>query len=72
MLNAVLKRFTPKPCPLASQLAESREAMAQDCARKAAGYAGRLEGIQLADEARQWREAAGRARRGDLSPVRIS
>lgn len=72
MLSAILQRVFPKPCPLASQLAESREAMAQGCATKAAEYAGRLEGIQLADEARQWRDAAKRARRGDLSPVRLS
>lgn len=72
MLATIRRMFIRPPCPLASNLADSREATAQACAARAAAFAGRLEGVKLADEARQWREAAARARRGDLSPVRIA
>lgn len=67
----IRRLFIPKPCPLALKLAADRDAMAEACATQAVRYAGLIPGIQYADEARQWRDAADRARRGDLSPIRL-
>lgn len=58
-----------KPQPsLSEKIARQREERADFCDRAAGHHAGSAWAINYKDDARQWREAATRARAGDLSP----
>lgn len=72
MLTTIRRLFTRPPCPLALDMAAQREATAERLAGLAAARPYSLDGVRLADEARQWRDAAQRARRGDLSPIKLT
>ena len=53
---------------LAQKIADQRDERADFCERAAGHHAGSTWAINYADEGRQWRAAAERARGGDLSP----
>ncbi len=72
MISVIRRFFDRSPCPDALAIAAHRDQTAENLARRAAGLPQSLEGVRLADEARQWREAAQRARRGDLSPIKLT
>ena len=72
MLATIRRLFSPSPCPLALDMAAQREATAERLAGLAASRPHSLDGVRFADEARQWRAAAERARRGDLSPIKLT
>lgn len=55
---------------LAEKIASEREGRADFCERAAGHHKGSVWALNYADEGRQWREAADRARAGDLSPFR--
>lgn len=61
-----------KPLSLGEKIAREREARADFLDRAAGHHGGSVWAIRQRDEASQWRGAAKRARRGDLTPFQIA